>query len=116
MSILRETEEVIRDMNLKDFSDTVKVRNFCEAMGYAGYVSGKDSDRRKLYVMDVYPARRKADNSIYTKSIGSGIEARFTVFKTTYMKSPINKDDIIYCREYKRNGQYFNLYSYDKII
>lgn len=120
MSILRETEDLIRSMNLRDLSDVVKVRNFCDAMGYAGYVSGKQEDRRKLYVTKVFPARKKSDNSIfgyniYTKSIGSGIEARFTVFKNTYMKLPVNEGDIIYCRDFKRNGQYFNLYSYDKI-
>ena len=53
-------------------------------MGYMGYISGKDEDRRKLYVLDLYPLKRKKDGkqfgySIITKSIGSGKESRFTI-------------------------------------
>lgn len=120
MSILRETEELIRSMNLKDLNDVVKVRNFYDAMGYVGYVSGREEDRRKLYITKLFPARRKSDGAIfgytiYTKSIGSGIESRFTVFKEAYSKSPIKEGDIIFCKDFKRNGPYFNLYAYDKI-
>jgi DNA polymerase-3 subunit alpha len=121
MSIMRETERVIKDMGLEDLSDIVKVRNFYDVIGYIGYVSGNDSDRRKLYVTEVKPLHRKADGklfgySVFTKSIGSGKESRFTVFSRVYDKDPIKEGDIIYCKDYARDGQYFRLTAYGKVV
>lgn len=120
MSILYEAEIAVKKANIEDLSDVMKVKNFAEIMGYVGYVSGKPEDRRKLYIMDVYPLHRKADNkqfgySIITKSIGSGVESRFTVFNALYNKDPIHKDDIILCTGYERDGPYFKLTGYSKI-
>ena len=106
---------------MDDLSDSVKVRNFEEVMGYAGYASGREEDRRKLYVRDVFPVNRKKDGkqfgySILTSSIGSGKESRFTVFNREYNKDPIRKGDIIYCRSYSRDGQYYTLTEYNKVF
>jgi hypothetical protein len=89
-------------------------------MGYVGYVSGKDEDRRKLYVLEVYPLVRKSDNkqfgySVVTKSIGSGKESRFTVVNKVYDEDPIKKGDIIFCKAYEKQGQYFRLTGYSKV-
>ena len=121
MSILEGIEDVIKDANLSDLRDIDKVRNFEEIMGYIGYVSGKEEDRPKLFVLDIHPVCRKKDNkqfgySVITKSIGSGVESRFTVFNSTYQKCPIQKGDILYCRKYEREGKYFKLSMYEKII
>lgn len=120
-SILQEAEDAILKLDLLDLSDETKVKNFAETMGYAGYVSGREEDRRKLYVMDIYPLVRHKDNkqfgySVITKSIGSGIESRFTVLNRVFDTTPIKKGDIIYCKAYEREGPYFRLTSYDKII
>lgn len=119
-SILKESEEVIRSFGLDDLSDILKVRNFYDVMGYIGYVSGKDEDRRKLYVTEVKPLHRKKDNklfgySVFTKSIGSGKESRFTVFCRVFDKDPISEGDIILCTGFERDGQYFRLTGYSKI-
>ena len=119
-AILRETEEAIKALHMEDLSDTLKVRNFADVMGYAGYTSGKAEDRRKLYVQDVFPVTRRKDGKqfgwkILTRSIGSGKESKFTVFNATYNKDPIKKGDIVYCQDYKQNGQYYSLTSYRKI-
>lgn len=119
-TILREIEDAIKALNLEDLSDVIKVRNFVESMGYIGYVSGKEEDRRKLYITNIFPVYRKKDGkqfgySILTKSIGSGKESRFTVFNRVYDKNPIKKDDIIYCKSFERDGQYFTLTDYNKI-
>ena len=121
MSILKEAETVIKEMHLDDLSDILKVRNFYDVMGYIGYVSGNDTDRRKLYVTDVKPLHRKKDNklfgySVFTKSIGSGKESRFTVFCKIFDQNPVKEGDIIYCKGYERDGQYFRLTAYDKIF
>lgn len=121
MSILEGAESVIKGLHLDDLSDIIKVRNFYDVMGYIGYVSGKDEDRRKLYVTDVRPLHRKKDGkqfgySIFTKSIGSGKESRFTVYNRAFDRDPISEGDIIYCRGFERDGQYFTLTSYSKVI
>lgn len=120
-SILEEAEDAVKDLQLDDLGDVLKVKNFKDAMGYAGYVSNKPSDRRKLYVMEVYPLVRHKDNkqfgySVVTKSIGSGVESRFTVKNYIYNKDPIHKDDIIYCSSYEKNAGYFYLTSYYKVL
>ena len=89
-------------------------------MGYVGYVSGKQEDRRKLYVLDVLPAKRKRDkvqfgHYVVTKSIGSGKESMFTVFNRVYDLNPIHKGDIIFCGGYERDGKYFTLTRYEKL-
>ena len=119
-SAMREIEEQILSLGLEDLSDIDKVKNFEEAMGYAGYASGKEEDRRKLYITDKYELCRKKDGkqfgySVITKSIGSGVESRFTVFNGVYAKNPIKKGDIIYCEDWKRDGQYFTMLKYRKI-
>ena len=119
-SILRETEEAVKAVKMEDLGTLTKVRNFADVMGYAGYVSGLEEDRRKLYISDVFPVCRKKDGkqfgfSILTKSVGSGKEARFTVFNNLYNLDPIKKGDVIYCRAFQREGQYFTLRQYDHI-
>ena len=119
-SIMLESEDAIKAMQMADLSDIEKVRNFADVMGYVGYTSDKAEDRRKLYVLDVFDVCRRKDGkqfgySIITKSIGSGKEARFTVFNRVYNQHPINKGDIIYCKGFETSGQYFTLTRYDII-
>lgn len=119
-SILDEVEDIVKEIHMDDLSVVLKVQNFKDAMGYAGYVSGKAEDRRKLYIMGVYPVFRRRDQkqfgySVITKSIGSGKESRFTVFNKQYNQQPIKEDDIIYCSQYERNGTYFTLTGYNLI-
>lgn len=121
MRIIAECEELIKSQNLPDLDIEMKVRNFDEAMGYVGYVSGKDEDRPKLYVKDIFPVKRKKDGaqfgySILTYSIGSGKESRFTVFNRVYEQDPIHKKDIIVCKKYLREGQYFTLTNYEHFM
>ena len=120
VSMLHETEQAVKAIHMPDLSDVMKVKNFNDIMGYAGYVSGKEEDRRKLYVSDVFPVVRKKDNrqfgySVLTKSIGSGKESRFTVFNPVYSKLPIQKGDVILCKGFLRDGPYFRLTAYDNL-
>jgi DNA polymerase-3 subunit alpha len=119
-SIIDETEDAIRALHLEDLSDLLKVRNFADIMGYQGYVTGKEEDRRKLYVTSLFPAKRKRDGKqfgwvITTKSLGSGKEARFTVFNKLYDGDPISKDDIIYCKGFELQNGYYTLTNYNHI-
>lgn len=119
-SILLEAEEAVKAIHMEDLSDLIKVRNFYDVMGYAGYVSGKDADRRKLYILGVFPLRRKRDGvhfgyGVRTKSIGSGKESCFTVRCKEFDNNPIKEGDIIYCKDFRQRGEYFDLLSYNKI-
>ena len=119
-SVMREAEDAIKAVGMEDLPDLTKVRNFADVMGYVGYVSGKTEDRRKLYVLDIYPVHRKKDNkqfgySVITKSIGSGKESRFTIFNRLYDKDPVKKGDIVYCRSFDKNGEYYTLTGYSKV-
>ena len=112
--LLRELEDRIHAAGLKDLGLLLKAQNFKDIMGYAGYITGKEEDRRKLLVMEVFPLLRNKDRrqfgySIITKSIGSGVEARFTVLNAAYQRDPIRENDIIFCRSFIREGQYFKL-------
>ena len=118
--IMRESEIAIKSKHFDDLDDIVKIRNFADIMGYVGYSSGKEEDRRKLYIMDILPVCRKKDGkqfgyNIVTKSVGSGIESRFTIFNGLFNKNPIKKGDIILCQSYTREGVYYTMTMYKKI-
>lgn len=120
-SIMHCVEDIVKGSGMSDLSDIVKVQNFKDIMGYVGYVSGKPEDRRKLFVTDVKPLTRKSDGkqfgySVFTKSIGSGKDARFTVVNSVFKRDPIYKDSIIYCKNYERQGAYFRLLDYEKVV
>ena len=119
-SLLREVEDAILDSNMEDLSLIDKVRNFNDVMGYMGYVSGEEKDRRKLLVNDLKPLCRKKDGkqfgySVFTTSIGSGISSRFTVFNRMYKDVPIKKNDIIFVERWSKDNGYFHLDYYTKI-
>ena len=120
-SIMHEVEDKIKAVGMQDLSDIIKVQNFYEAMGYIGYSSGKEEDRRKLYILDIFPVVRRKDNkqfgySVVTKSIGSGKESRFTVLNGLFNQRPIQKGNIIYCKKYESSGGYYRLTDYERIV
>ena len=70
--------------------------------------------------MSVTPLKRRTDGkqfgySVITRSIGSGIQSRFTVFNRVFNQCPIKEDDIIYCTGYDRDGEWFTMTGYTKI-
>ena len=119
--IIRECEKKIKHSGMEDLSLLMKARNFNEIMGHAGFVTDRQEDRNKLYVSAVYPVKRKKDNAVFGysivyQSIGSGIEGRMTVFKKRYEQEPINKDDIIVCKRWDRDGGFFRMYDYEHVL
>ena len=120
-AILHDVEDAVKAVHMEDLSDIVKMRNFADVMGYAGYTSGKEEDRRKLYIQEIYPATRRRDGkqfgyNILTRSIGSGKESRFTIFNKEYNADPVHKGDIIYCSAYRKEGQYYTMTGYRRVI
>ena len=120
-AILYEIEDAIKSIGMDDLDDITKVQNFYDSMGYFGYTSGRAEDRPKLFILDVFEVKRKKDGkqfgyNIITKSIGSGKESKFTAFNRVFNNNPIAKGDIIYCKRYERDGEYFTLIAYDKLF
>lgn len=120
-SVMRETEDAIKAVGFNDLDVMLKAKNFNDIMGYMGYVSGHQEDRAKLFVVNIFPLKRKKDGkqfgySIITRSLGSGKESRFTCFNRVFDKEPIQKDDIIQCLSYERDGQYFRMTAYKKLM
>ncbi len=119
-AILRECERVIKDAHCSDLPDILKVRNFYDAMGYVGYISGKPEDRRKLYVIQNKELHRRKDgklfgHSVLAKSIGSGIENWFTIFDEVYRKDPVPEGSILYCKGYKFDRGYHIITEYTRL-
>ena len=121
MAILREIEDAVKTVGMSDLSVAIKVRNFYDVMGYIGYVSGKEEDRKKLYIHNIHPLKRKKDGvqfgyTFVTQSIGSGIESRFTVKNAVFEKAPVKAGDMIVCNRWHRDGAYFHMTAYDRLI
>lgn len=119
--LLHDIEYFIKGSHVKDLSVFMKAKNFRDIMGYAGYVSGEEGDRNKLFITNVYPVRRKRDNEVFgysvlTQSIGSGKESRMTVFKKRFDQEPIREGDIIVCKRWERDKIYFRMLDYEHLL
>jgi len=118
--ILNECEEYILSLDISDFDYKTQIQNQKEYLGFVSLVTGKEEDRPTLYIKEVTPVKRKKDGKqfgygVIGKSLGSGIETRYTVFNTVYNKNPIEAEDIIRCKKYKQEGKYFKMLDYEKI-
>ena len=123
---LKALEQGITSLNIHDFDYKNKIQNQLDFLGYVDIATGSEDDRRKLLVKNIYPLKRKRDGrqfgySVITRSIGSGVESRFTVLNRTYENEPVKKGDIILCIRYtperdKKTGTlYYTLNSYEKV-
>lgn len=120
--LLKECEIKIKEMNMEDLSFKLKIEAQQEFLGYISLVSGKAEDRPKLYVKEVYQARRKKDNkafgvNILCQSIGSGKQNRYTIFNKTLNKNgQVKVGDIIHCTQWSSSNGYFTIDDYFHVI
>lgn len=119
--ILNAIEDHMKRCDVHDFPAKMQAAYQNEYLGFVFLATGKEEDRPKLFVKEVYPLCRKSDGkqfgySVITQSLGSGKESRFTVLNRVYHKEPIQKNDLILCQHYVRDGPYFQLDSYTHII
>lgn len=106
--LLIRCEEIVRGMHIEDFSFREKMQTQLENLGYIDLTSNKESDRRSLIVLDVFPLKSKAKNEIWgygiqTRSIGSGKVSRLTVRSAAFNKNPIKRFDVIHAAEVQKN-------------
>lgn len=120
LAILKEIETLVLSLNMADLPDTVKIRNYNDVTGSPNYISGKDADRRKLYIVKCRPVKRKSDGkqfgyNVLGRSIGSGKETWYTILNRYFNKEPIKEGDIILCLSFEREKSFFNITNYKKI-
>lgn len=121
--MLREMEAYIFSKGIEDLDYANKIQNQIEILGYVDLYSGKEEDRRKLFIEDIRPLKDKKKGDIWcyridTRSIGSGKTSSLTVPVESYKEYPIKKNDIISVPQgaLKKNRKgYWYLYFYDKV-
>lgn len=121
--MLREMESYILSKKIEDLDYANKIQNQIEILGYVDLYSGKEEDRRKLFIEDIRPLKDKKNGDIWcyridTRSIGSGKTSSLTIPVESYKEYPIKKNDIISVPPgaLKKNRKgYWYLYFYDKV-
>lgn len=113
---MHQVENFIKSQHMGDIDILVKIQNYIDITGET-YVSGREEDRRKLYITDLIPLKNRTTGeqfgySVFTKSMGSGKEARFMLTNAKYKENQIKKGSIIECVDFTRKGQYYNLTKY----
>lgn len=119
-AILDECEDHIKTLNLGDFDDKAMILTQQEYIGALAMPTGKETDRKRVFVNSVFPLNRKSDgklfgyNVAYT-SIGSGVTNLMTVFSERFNKTPISPGDIILCKDWTKDRKgYFRMLDYEK--
>ena len=120
--LLNECEQYIFSLGIEDLDYRVKAENQNEILGYIDLTTGREDDRKKLYVMDVYELPDRFKGGIWkykvkAKSVGSGKVASWDVMPYTMARNKLNSGDIILVEDWSKNSKgYFELYAYKKLI
>lgn len=106
--LLDECEAYIKAQDIPDLEYRVQAQNHMDILGYVDMTTGREEDRRKLFVTDVRPLEDKTTGKpwayrIGTKSIGSGKNSRISVRTKLYESDPIRKGDIVYADKISKN-------------
>ena len=116
MKCLYDCEKAVLAVGMQDLDMRVKIQNCVDILGYCDIRTGKEEDRRRLLVTEVFPLKTNGALWAYrlaTKSLGSGKTARVTVKADLYNRRPINEGDIVYAAElYKNKAGYWYISDY----
>lgn len=128
MGFLTDCEDFIKAQNLSDLSFAAKAANQLEILGDIDLTTGKEEDRHKLYVTDIYPLVAKKTGTVWaysvkTKSIGRGRLGRWTIKAAKFDIEPVKKGDIIefdpktgYYTDKKGDQTYYTLVEYQHVF
>ena len=120
-AILHECEDYIKSLNISEINLKVKMQNQLDILGYIDIKTGVPEDRRKLIVTDLVPLKSKASGEVwgyacFTRSVGTGKNARLTIRTATYNRNKISKGDIIYASDVQKNQSgYWYLIKYERV-
>lgn len=118
--LLREVEDTVKELNLPELPYKVRAENQREILGYVDLTTGKEEDRRKLFVLDVFALPNKWSGKggvwkykVTTKSIGSGKTASLSVAPCLMDRVKIQKGDILVEPQVRKDAKgYWNLLDY----
>ena len=128
MGFLTDCEDFIKAQNLSDLSFAAKAANQLEILGDIDLTTGKEEDRHKLYITDIYPLVAKKTGTVWaysvkTKSIGRGRLGRWTIKAAKFEIEPVKKGDIIefdpktgYYTDKKGDQTYYTLVEYQHVF
>jgi DNA polymerase III alpha subunit len=112
-------EDYILSLGLKDMTYREKASVQLELLGYVDLTTGREEDRRKLFITDIHPLQSKTGSwwghAVFTKSIGSGKTSRLTLKDFMYADNPIFKGDIIYVKVVEKKKEWWYLSDYEKL-
>ena len=97
------------------------MQNQLDILGYIDIKTGVQEDRRKLIVTDLVPLKSKSSGDVwgyacFTRSVGTGKNARLTIRTATYNRNKISKGDIIYASDVQKNQSgYWYLIKYERV-
>lgn len=120
-AILHECEDYIKSLNISEINLKVKMQNQLDILGYIDIKTGVPEDRRKLIVTDLVPLKSKTSGDVwgyacFTRSVGTGKNARLTIRTATYNRNKISKGDIIYASDVQKNQSgYWYLIKYERV-
>lgn len=120
--LLSDLEDYVLSLDLEDVNLRLKMTSQQEYMGYVDLTTGKEEDRRKLLITDIFPLKDKRTGKPWarvalTQSLGTGKKSRLTIMSRVYDKRPIKKHDIIYASNvYKDRNNYWHIGDYDIVI
>lgn len=112
---------LVKATKYPDLSYKVIATNQMDVLGYIDLTTGKEEDRRKLYVMEEYSLQDRFKGGIWkycvkTKSLGSGKISTLNIAPNLYTADPIREGDIVYVdRVAKDLKGFWNLLSYQHI-
>jgi len=120
-AILNEAEESIMASECEDFSFQERIKAQQHYLGFISMNTGKEEDRRYVYVKTVRPAfakktGRQFGTHVITRSIGSGKESLLTIMSKDW-KDEVVAGDILYLDHWTRTDRgYFNLDKYRVVL
>ena len=120
-AILNEAEDAIMELECEDFSFQERIKAQQHYLGFISMNTGKEEDRRYVYVKAVRPAfakktGRQFGTHVITRSIGSGKESLLTIMSKDW-KDEVVAGDILYLDHWTRTDRgYFNLDKYRVVL
>lgn len=123
IAFLNECEEMIKSYGLIDVSYSTKASWQEDYLGYVALETGREEDKRKLFVADVYELPNKFRGGVWkyklkTSGLYSGKTSDISISPVVFNRKPLKKGNIISVPEgglFKDNKGYWNLSYYNVI-
>ena len=123
--LLRAVERyVMEEMDLPELDYRVLAQNQKDILGYVDLTTGRKEDRRKLYILEVFPIENRWSQKggvwkykVKVKSIGSGNVASLDLDPKLMAARPVKAGDMIHCTQdpYQDKKGYWHLVTYEYI-